>query len=707
MSAAGDHRRGLRRAGGAVAVLLWAGYALPLFWPPPVTDCSGTAIGATVIERLFPDVPPRWVVLRLACLFAAAAVVALLVRPTVPDDVRTLPPQDPERPGRVAWIALAIAAAQVMAAVWAADFDRFGQLLYAAVLALPALLLWAAHRRAGAGTDRRLLAWLGVVVAAWVLLRVPAALHSPRAADAVDTLGAFTYLERTAASGFNVLTDRVFPGVASLFSILQGGGLYGATALPLTLPVLQVINVAWMAVAAIGVGVLGARLVSPAAGPVAAAFFLFSPFALLAPIAPIAIFLGALVATGLLLLLLAIRDRRAPPAIAAFGALAGFGMSHPTTLPITVALALFALVTVWQRPRASPLLVAVALLSFVAAVLPGVPTRAEIQTMRDSYTFGRRAWRPLEYILLGQQSPLDRPRFVNAGQSGPIDIPLAALLTPFAIPRTAVRLWGDSLYDPLGTGLVAVAMATALLVARRSALARSLLALLLVALLPGFLSSTDRASLTRTVEAHTILALFAAFGFDLVRRGFAPAQRPAVLAGAAILAIAIGGSVLFDTVNPRILPGSAVGIALEALSTPAQADAVMLDHSELEFEWLQIRAAATRVPARPLPVVPYAAPESLDALRADGGGRLVFWTPGLEQQHSVTAAVCARWPQARLYTLDDRTGCSHVLAAAVAGDAWRPALPADRWRAESCAGQVPPLPAATRDGVAAIARVSG
>lgn len=678
------------RAWGALAAVLWLGYALPLFFPPAAADCGSVVPpDAPLLARLFPDVSGWWVAMRLGCLLGASIIVALVGRRAVPERLPVEPGAEapPPSPGLV-WIALALAAAQPVAGFWASHLGRTAQLLYVAGLAAPALILLCGRRRVGVPVaDPYLLRSLALVAVAWLLLRAPVAWHSPRTADAVDTLGAFTYLELAAPTSFNLLTDRPLKGVSALFFVLQGAGVLGTPDIPLTLPALQVLNLAWMALIAIGVGVLAARLVTPAAAPIAAAFFLFSPFALLAPVGPIALFHAALVTTGLLLLLLAIHSRRSPPAVAAFGALAGLGASHPLTLPITLVLCAAALWSAWQRPRLSPLLALVAALSFGAAVVPGRPTLDEIRSMQSSYSFGRKAWRPLEYILLGQRSPLERPQFLNAGTSGPIDIPLATLLTPFAIPRTPVRLWGDALYDPVGTGLAAAGIAAGLLALRRSALARGLLALLAVGLLPAFVSSTDRPSLTRTSVTHTVLPLFASLGFEVVRRGFAIAWRPRALAMGIAAAIAAAGMVLFDVVNPRILPASAIGVVLEALGPSRAIDAVILDHSETEFGFLQIGNAALRVPARPIPAVAYAGAADLGtAIADDRSRRVVFWTPGLEQQHRVSADICARWPAARVYTLRDRTGCSHALAAVVSDAEWDPALPAHRWSVRRCGG---------------------
>jgi hypothetical protein len=646
-------------------------------------------VDAALSVHLFPDVPAAWVSLRLACLFGAAILVAVVARRSAIG--RPLPaPQSAPRSNASWAVALFLATAHVLAGLWVADFSRVAQLVYVAALALPCLVLLIGTPRRRSTEHERVsfLALLGVPVV-WLLLRVPFSLHSPRTASAVDTLGAFTYLEQTSYETFNLVTDGPFPGVSSIFFVLQGAGLFVTDGVPLTLPLLQLLNAAWMALLAIGVAVLAARLVSQFAAPVAAAFFLFSPFSLLGLVGPIAIFHGALIATGLLLLLLAIHRQRSPAAIAAFGALAGVGAGHPLTLPFTLTLCAAALWSAWRRPRVPIVLALVAVLSFSAAILPGLPSLEELGTMGQSYGRGTIAWRPLEYMLLGQTPPAARDALLDEGRTEPIYIPLAALLTPFAIPRTPARLWGDVLYDPLGTGLASCGILACLLALRRSMLARGLLVLLLIALLPAFLSSTDRPSLTRTCMAPVVLSLLCAVGFELARQAFAGEWRPRLLALAATAGIAAGGIVLFDVVNPRILPASSTAIALEALGThsPRQ-DVAIIEHAGAEYGWLQVRRAAAAIPARPVDVVSYARPASLDRLPFGDSRGLLLWSPGLEEQERVSREICARWPMARLYTLRDRTGCSRAFAAELAGKAWHPALADDRWTSHACGDQV-------------------
>jgi hypothetical protein len=242
----------------------------------------------------------------------------------------------------------------------------------------------------------------------------------------------------------------------------------------------------------------------------------------------------------------------------------------------------------------------------------------------------------------------------------------------------------------LGTGLAACGIVVCLLGSRRSLLAGGLIGLLLIALVPAFLSSSDRPSLTRTCLAPVVLSLLCAVGFETARRAFAAEWRPRLLAAAATAGIASGGILLFDVVNPRILPASSTAIALEALgSSPSVRNVTLLEHAGAEYGWLQVRRAASTIPSRPIDVVSYAQPASLDQLRSIGNSAgLVLWSPGLEEQSEVSREICARWPMARLFTLRDRTGCSSAFAAELAGTPWRPALAAERWATHACGDQV-------------------
>jgi hypothetical protein len=337
------------------------------------------------------------------------------------------------------------------------------------------------------------------------------------------------------------------------------------------------------------------------------------------------------------------------------------------------------------RLRQRRALVAVAGLGCVAALLPALPALADFGRMLGDYTEGRGDWIALESVLFGQRSPLDVPALWQSGRAGAIDIPLSALLAPFAIARQPIRLWGDALLDPVGGALAALGLALCARRARREAQARFVLLVLAAALLPAFVSSYDRASLTRLFAAPVILALLSGVGFRVLQRAFAPGRgRAAALV--VTLCVSLGGTWLFDAANPRILRASWLSIALESLAShrAPRPPAVLLSYGgALDLSWLHVGRIASHVPERPLPWLRFDGPPSLAAADEAGAG-VLLWSPALEADAGISRAVCARWPRSTLYTLEDRPGRSRARAASLPGTAWAPSLPPTRWSAVRC-----------------------
>jgi hypothetical protein len=290
--------------------------------------------------------------------------------------------------------------------------------------------------------------------------------------------------------------------------------------------------------------------------------------------------------------------------------------------------------------------------------------------------------------MVGQRTPLDVPELWTAGRPGPLDVPIGALLAPFAIPRQAIRLWGDALLDPLGGALAAVGIAVAARRVARDGEARLRLLALAAALGPAFLSSYDRPSLMRLLGAPVVLALFAASGFEALRR-LLGARRPALAAACATGAIALGGTLVFDVVNPRILRSSWLAIALESLEArhASRPRAAMLTYGgELDLSWLHVDVIAAQVPREPVATLRFESEDGLARAERAGVG-LLFWSPALERDQGVRAVVCARWPGARIYTISDRARLSTALAARLGDTDWEPAVAAARWVSRGCGGE--------------------
>jgi hypothetical protein len=290
-------------------------------------------------------------------------------------------------------------------------------------------------------------------------------------------------------------------------------------------------------------------------------------------------------------------------------------------------------------------------------------------------------------VLLGQRSPWEPPDAADlwyAGRPGPLDVPLGALLAPWATPRTALRLWGDVYLEPLSSALALLAIVVCVRALRRERAAALPLLLLAVAVAPGFTSAYDRASLTRAIAVPVAIALLAGAGFEALRARLRLA-RPGRVAALACAAVALSGVFLFDRLNPRIVPASSNGIALRVLEAGAPSGGALL--LAPEFDWLHVERIARWAPRRPLPSRRYDGPESL--LAAPSGdapaAEVLFYSPALEVDQRIEHALCARWPGAALYRFSDRSGLSKVLAARPEGaGGWTPAWPADRLERLGC-----------------------
>jgi len=670
------------------ALALLAVYALPLLDPPAAVPPAPPSAEAGLLERVFPGVPGWWIGLRWLCLVAGAVLTAAAARARVTFTWPTW--TRPSTPVRVRtpflWAAAVAAGTQVVAASWVAFFTRPMQLAYVGCLAVPALLAWLGSRRAHRTSSMR---W-GVVLAcallitAWLIVRVPVSAHAPRSADPVDTWMGWDYLERAADAQFNILTRGFLPGVTALHLVFQGVGVWGYAGIPLRFDYLQIVHHLGAVVSAAAVAAVAARLLGGAAAAVAAAVFLFSPYILMGPMQPTPYYIPSLLTASELLLLSLVQARRSVAAVAALAVLGGIGVTHPCTLPASLIAMAAAAWALWQRPRASPFVWVIGVLCFATAVFPGLPYQANLEGMQAWY--GRRDWQwtMLEAGLLGQIPP-EAAEITN--RPGWFDLQLGAVLSPFFIPRTPIRMWGDTLFDPLGGALAACGVAVCVASWRRQPAAIGLLVLLLAGLVPAFFFSTyDRPSLARLPVLPVPMALLAAVGFEAVRQGLATRAR-ATLAGLAVVAVAAGGVWVFDVVNPRILSASWLNLALRAVERdPDLGRVVVLEPSAAKrtFEWLRTRPIAAQVPPSPLAVVTYEDTTTLATLTAAGLVGLMFWSPAHETSTAVSRAICDQWPNAAIYTLTDDAHVSRVFAARPSGAGWHPPFPDGAWRESRC-----------------------
>jgi hypothetical protein len=337
-------------------------------------------------------------------------------------------------------------------------------------------------------------------------------------------------------------------------------------------------------------------------------------------------------------------------------------------------------------------------LSLVAILPTSVPGPATIQAMAAQYSAPRVPWASAELVLAGQVAPVIPDTFV--GLEGPAVATVAgALLAPFVARRTMLRQWGDTVLEPIAAALVAVGLAVCLRHARASPASLGLLLLFGATIAPAFISSYDRPSLLRAHGAPLPLALLAAVGFAAVRTAgpWRGARRRAGLATA--VAIGASGLLLFDVVTPRLLRASSVGLVARAIAHGEPGTIAMLTayrfregvsvEKHLSVDWLlnshdylpQILRAGPRRPVSTVFV------EALERGDADAARDTLFWTPALEYTAGLADRLCALWPAAAVYTIEDGAGLSRVHALRPRGDDWQPAVRPDRWRMTPCAAR--------------------
>jgi hypothetical protein len=662
------------------------GYAVPLFVPPPAVRPAPLGRDADLLERLFPDVPPWWMVGRLVCLLGGAGLTVLAMRRTLPLRLdETMEPQAPnalaERVGAAQWVALLLALGLAVSALFVAGSSRFTQAVFFVCLATPAGVLGAVEAQGAWRVLRRSgprLAILIVMPTLWLAWGIPAAWRSPRAATLVDMWVMMERLGATAFGDSTLLAETGIPGLTNTYLLLDGLVLGALGRPPLSFAQVQALHFFWTAVCALAIGVVVWRMVELRAAVVAQAVFLFSPLTMSFPYHPGPLYIMPLCVAGLLLLVLAVRDFRSTAALAAFGALAGFSVRIPQLAAVTVLLCAFMVVSVKRLPRIPWIAVGAAVLSGVAALAPSFPRVDTLMAMARETTFGQAQMAGILMILFGQR-PVRR-YVMAAGRPGLFDIPLGALLAPFGIARTPLRLLGDTLLDPMGTML----MASGLVVCAFQPTNRGvllLLGLLASGMVTALASSGDVVSHTRLAPALLPMAVFSGLGFEALRRGLMPRWWPGAVAALTAAIIAGAGIALFDAVNPTILPASWQAVGLEALGAcEPNADAIFLHYG---LPWLQVEPIAALLPGRRLSTLTYEEFERTLSTAPTATMRTYIWNPGLEADSGLSCLICARWPGAEFFTLDDVAGVSHAFAAAPPGT-WRPRLPPQRWRSSPC-----------------------
>lgn len=691
-------------------------YALPLFVPPPAHVAVRPSAGVGLITRLFPDVPAWWVTGRLLALLAGASLIAAAGRQTPFESVDSVPAVSEWRHPGLPRVALLAALAQALCLPWRSALSPIGQTLFMLGFVCPAALLACSVRRPARRSESLWKAWpVAAVIVTWFVVRVAVSWHSPRAADVVDTWRVFGGFVQLSKSNGNFLTeplDPELPGLSAMQLFFQGLPFLQLASHVPGLTWTQVTNAAWLAFAAAAVAALSAMIVGRSVAIIATVAFLFSPFIMLfqlCPMPPIALVLPAVAG----LLLVAFHRSGSPAALALLGSVVGIAAGMPPLVPFMGLAFLLAVWRLWTGPRVSPVVVLTALVSLAAGVASSLPTPATMLEMYHRYAATQIPLAVAEQAVQGQLSPTIEdwlggplpPGVPLADLRMPVTrgwllVPAGALLAPFAIPRWSLRLWADTLFDPLAAALAAVGLAVCVRRAFRDRTAAALLLFLAAALGAGFASSYDRTSLFRLFGAPVPVALLAAAGFKSVSACFPGAAARRLATIAVSIAIAIGGTVIFDVVNPRLLAASSLGLLVRsadvdslgrvALLTSYGRDArpdVPPGRRHWQHDWLRhnhpyIEEIVRSVPERPIPIVDI---DRLLAPDARSTGRdIVFWSPAFEQAAGATEQLCRMWPEATLFTIFDAAGLSRLYGARLSGPSWTPRLPSGRWTATHC-----------------------
>jgi len=641
--------------------------------------------------RIFPGVPALWVIARLALLgFGAAVLFAALGRrsPLQLGAIRADTPTSLRADGWSQGLALAATLVALYFATAVRNFERAGEALWFFGLAIPALVLASSEARGWCSllrTNARSILNLFTVPGLWLAFSLATAWRSPRAASIVDMWIMIDRLRDVVTGAKRALSDSATPGHSNAYMMLEGLPWMRDARLDVTYVDLQAAHFVWALFSGVAVGLVAWRLLDRRAAPVAQAVFLFSPYALASAYSPGPTLVAPMCTIALLGLWLLARDHRSLAATAAFGAVAGFSGTEPTAALIGL---LLCAVMGWMLLRMSPLPwigLTLAPLIALAATLPALPNLETLSLMADKYTFGRRQLVGIQAILFGQESPARVLEYMSGASPFPYDLPIGALLAPVAIARTPLRLWGDSLLDPLGGALAAAGVLLCVGSLIRSRAAGLVFTILLLSLLQGSTAAGDAVSHGRLAAALVPLALLAAATVSGLRRLLIPRRAAGWFTGLIIFLVAAGGAFTFTRVNPRLLAASWLTITLQALgSHPIDAEPILLTPGGTRnISWLFVDRIAELLPSPPVPV------RSLDILREStppmsDQPRIYFWSPALHSTDGPDAILCDHHPGAAVFQVTDEAGLYSAYAAVPTGARWTPRVERGRWSVRFC-----------------------
>jgi len=622
----------------ALAGLLALGYAVPLLVPLPPAPAAATTLR----------------------LLALAGAALLLSRPLAPGDPpRTEPAKRPAAILRLA--ALGVAVAHAAIAPYATSLSVAGQVAYLACLFVPAVLLTTT--RPHPHVTRQWLSRLGpaaFMVVLWVSLRLVVDAHSMRAAHVIDTwrtsLGVTTFLDGPG----NYVTDGIdpeMPGIPATPLFVLGLPLVQAGLVPLSFDAIRLMHLLSLAVTAAAVGMAARRLLGSGA-TVAVAVFLFAPLVRSVALSAGPYAVASTYAVMVVLCATATWRRGSEAALAALGSACGLAIVHPGLAPTAIVGAVIGAASLRGRRSSMPwTVIATAIASFAAAALPHGPAA-------------------LARTLDLARSALDGHATSTMGE---------VLLSPFVVARAPGRLWGDTLFDPVGATLLATGLVSCVRSLPRTPAAAILLLFVAAALLPALAANGDHPVLLRSFVLPVPGALLAAAGFQALRQ--ACGERFTFRHGLAVAAaVSATGTVVFDVVNPRILGTSALTLMFRAVDEDSARRTVLVDDaSELGPDVRTLdRGPMTAIDGeRPIAYLRYGN-GSLPDLAASGQD-LLFWSPEVERTVQVTDVVCSQWPDATLYRIGDEAHEGTVHAARIGAVPWQPPHEAGAWRANRCA----------------------
>ncbi|MFT4569545.1 MAG: hypothetical protein ACI8TX_000862 [Hyphomicrobiaceae bacterium] len=677
---------------GLVALLAVLGSTALAWQPPPAVPLPPPGLAQGLIASLFPGVPEHWVVTRLLliALACAASVVAAL---STKDSEESLPitsavAAKKSARDRGTLLAIAIFTAMLLALITGGPSTRWIQQVWP-LIAIAGAALVGGNARAFAGRARPRFAdaWPSLFITiGWVSWRLSNSLGSSRRGDLGDFLEGQRCIASAAAPTVDLLRDGCVAGLTYLPWLPFGMGLLGSVNEAPSLDTLTIVNTAVVAVTALCIAATAMECGLGKAAAFAVAVFLGSPLVLMHPLAtPIFVFslytaLGAWIAMAQV-------NRPDGRKLVLLGIVAGLATTTPNTVLLVAWIAvLLAWTGAWRTGSRLNLIAAV--LAYSCMALPSWEAWTELLAAVTELTLAARPWTVWETAVAGQINPMSLEAVANLPiDTTPVSRILGVGLSAWATPRTPMRLWGDVFVEPFGAGLAAIGSIFAIgAFLRASGKLRPSLAFLALAvamIAPGIASTYDRASLTRIEAIVVPVSLLASFGLFSLRRAVASTNSPrgwwsACIVTTTILSLA-SGATLFDSVAVRILPQTALRIAIEAVG-----DAKI----PVAFgRRIAVEPTYTESVIREL--LPDSVVFGAAEVNAFSQTHLLAWSPGEEDAFGIGQQLCADSDDRTMFVVADPTGLHRVFLSPPIGSNWQPTGLPISIESRGCAARLP------------------